>query len=277
MEIDRRQIRQISARTGLGLKFVSKDIFLSTALKMLENILGEEYVLKGDTAITRAGYLRAPRFSEDVDFDIFTGEDYKKIGKQTTPLLGELTGFEVKRPRIQPNCLRYDAYFENHFGEKDRIRIDISSKPGELPDELAAPKTLLQSPFTSGQACLLRAYSKPELFVRKLHALSDRSDGKDPFDLWGMWVLGVPVNEIYRVLDNYAASINTQGSEILSNALQNIDRMSSNITRIANSASHFIPRSERPDWVILLRDLREILERIASEDSPRLKPRASFQ
>ena len=266
MEIDRRQIRQISARTGLGLKFVSKDIFLSTALKMLENILDEDYVLKGGTAISRAGYLQTSRFSEDVDFDIFTSEDYDKVIKQTTPLLGELTGFEVKRPRIQPNCLRYDTYFENHFGEKDRIRIDISSKPGDLPDDLAAPKTLLQSPFTSGQASLLRTYSKPELFVRKLYALSNRLDGKDPFDLWGMWVKGIAVDKIYGVLDDYAVSIDSHGSEILSNALQNIERMSSNIRRIANSTSHFIPRSERPDWVILLRDLRDILERVANQE-----------
>ena len=103
---------------------------------------------KGGTAISRAGYLQAPRFSEDLDFDIFTNKDYKQIANQIRPLLDGLTSFDVKRPRRQPNCLRFDAYFENHFGEKDRIRIEISLKLGNLPDDQAAPKTILIDPVS---------------------------------------------------------------------------------------------------------------------------------
>lgn len=254
----------MSARTGLGLKFISKDIFLSTALKILENRLDENYVLKGGTAISRAGYLQTPRFSEDIDLDILSAEDYKEAREQTTPLLAELTGFDVKSPRVQPHCLRYDAYFENHFDEKDRIKIEISSVSNESPDDRIAPKTLLQSPFTSGQASLLRAYSKPELFVRKLHALSNRRDGKDPFDLWGMWIQDIHLDKIYAVLNDYGVSINKQSNEIISAALINLDWMSSNIRQIANSTNHFIPRSERPDWIILLKDVQEMLTKISN-------------
>ncbi len=121
MEIDleQRRIRQLSARTGLGLKFLSKDIVLSGLLKSLESVLDHEYVLKGGTAVSRAGHISSPRFSEDVDLDRYCGEGLKEVGKRLYAELKGLEGFSVKAPRLQRECVRCDAYFGNHFGEKD--------------------------------------------------------------------------------------------------------------------------------------------------------------
>lgn len=264
MEIDleRRRIRRLSARTGLGTKFLSKDIFLSGLLKSLESSLDPEYVLKGGTAISRAGHLSSPSFSEDVDMDRYTGEGLKKIGKRLHDVLKRLEGFSVRSPRLQPDCIRCDAYFSNHFGEKDRIRIEVSPRKGDLPGEQEAAKMLLQSPFTSGEASLLMTYSRMALFVRKLHALSGRLDGKDVFDLVGMWTSGISELDVVGEVVRYSEDIGGNGQTIVSGALDNLGRIASDIRTYANSANHFIPRSERPEWGIMVADLGGILERL---------------
>jgi predicted nucleotidyltransferase component of viral defense system len=255
-------VRQISARTGLGLKFVSKDMFLSKALKGLEPLLIDECVLKGGTAVSRTGYMTTPRFSEDVDLDLYTNKDRNVTGKSYLELLKRLEGFNVEGPRVQRGCLRYDAFFENHFGEKDRVRIELALRQGRPPDDGGAPKTLLQSQFTLGQACVIKTYSKVGLLVRKVDALANRMDGKDPFDIWGMWERSTDVNVITAELDAYLKVDKRNSETILSNAMRNVERMGSDRRMIANSANHFIPRSERPDWGMLLNEVEAILQRI---------------
>lgn len=267
MEIDmeQRRIRQLSARTGLGLKFLSKDIFVSGLLKSLESLLDPEYVLKGGTAISRAGHLSSPRFSEDVDLDLYTQEELRKAGERLHATLKDVEGFSVRSPRLQRDCIRCDAYFNNHFGEKDRIRIEVSPRKGDSPAEKEAAKALLQSPFTSGEASLLMTYSKVGLFVRKLHALSGRLDGKDVFDLMGMWTSGVSETEVVRGMESYAEGVGGTGRTLVSGALDNLQTMAADIRMFANSANHFIPRSERPEWGIMVADLGSILERLISK------------
>jgi len=262
METDSRTVRQISARTGLGLKFVSKDMFLSKALKGLEPLLTDECVLKGGTAVSRSGYMATPRFSEDVDLDLYTNKDRNAVGKSFLELLKRLEGFDVEGPGVQRGCLRYDAYFENHFGEKDRVRIELALRQGRPPDESGVPKTLLQSQFTLGQACVIKTYSKIGLFVRKVDALANRMDGKDAFDIWGMWERSTDAKVIVAELDAYLKTDKRKSETILSNAIRNVERMKSNQRMIANSTNHFIPRSERPDWGMLLNEVGALMLRI---------------
>ncbi len=265
VDLEQRRIRRISARRGLGLKFISKDITLSSLLKFLESVLDDKYVLKGGTAISRAGYLSSPRFSEDVDMDCFTGEGLREAGRQLHNMLKGLEGFSVKAPRLQRDCLRCDAYFNNHFGDKDRIRIEASPRKGGVPGEEGAAKTLLQSPFTSGEASLLKTYSKVGLFVRKIHALSGRLDGKDVFDLVGMWSSGVSERVVVKEVDAYAKTIGMTGYTLVSDSLGNLEKIAVDIRNAANSTNHFIPRSERPDWGIVIADLRTLLESLMNQ------------
>jgi len=112
----------------------------------------------------------------------------------------------------------------------------------------------------------LRTYSKPKLFVRKVDALSGRLDGKDAFDLWGMWNKGIAVKDVRRSLDGYAKSQRISGEKVIADALRNIEKMSSNVEAVENAASHFIPRSARPNWRLLLADVSRFLDIIASCD-----------
>ncbi len=253
---EQRAIRRISAGTGLGLKFISKDMFLTEVIKYMEGALDDSFVLKGGTAIARAGYLSNPRFSEDIDLDHYGEKDERTTAAKLFGILKELDDYTVKKPRFQGTSIRCDAYFENHFGEKDRIRVETTSLEDSAPDGGHAPKTLLQSPFTLGKASLLKTYSQEMLFIQKIHALSGRTDGKDVFDLVGMWRKGISIERLKDCTDDKWLD------GIIHGALNNLNRMKPDINRIGNSANHFIPRRERPNWKIIVADLETILKDI---------------
>ena len=253
----------MAARTGLGVKFVAKDISLSTALKGLEGLLDESFVLKGGTAIARAGYLDSPRFSEDIDLDAYTDLGLRELGRVTARLLKGLERFELSPPRYRGGGLRIDAHFANPFGDRDRIRIEVSPRPAEGFVDVDAKGTLLQSPFTGGDACLLRTYSREALFARKVHALSGRLDGKDPFDLRGLWRGGMGPDDAAVALERYALADRLDAKKMLVDAQDNLLTMTRDLRAVANSTNHFIPRSGRPDWGAVLEDVGSMLARVS--------------
>jgi predicted nucleotidyltransferase component of viral defense system len=258
--ISRSELRRTSVRVGLGLKFVSKDLYLSSMLKHLEGSLGPECVLKGGTVISRAKYLDTPRFSEDIDIDAYTDLTMKEVGTEYLTLFEGLDEFTIERPRIHKKLVRYDAYFENHFGEKDRIRVEIVPKRDESPDELFAPRTILQSQFTYGEASLLRAFKRDYLFSMKILALSGRRSGKDVFDLRGMWRSGIGLDESTLILSKLAELEGSDAKAVISLAMVNLDKMREDIRPVMNSTNHYIPRPERPDWRALLEEVRDVIK-----------------
>ena len=262
MQPDRRFARQVAARTGLGLKFVAKDAILSVALKGLEGLLDETYVMKGGTAIARAGYLDTPRFSEDVDLDVYSDLGLRELGNRFSRLLEGLEGFETSPPRYKGLGLRIDAHYTNTFGDRDRIRLELSPRPADMLVEAEAKQTLLQSPFTEGEASLIKCYSRDALFARKVHAISGRFDGKDPFDLRGLWRGGLDPNDALHALIRYTGAEDLSLSGIMDSADGNLRRMQRDIKAVANSTNHFIPRSSRPDWGALLEEVGTILSTV---------------
>jgi predicted nucleotidyltransferase component of viral defense system len=263
MQPDRRFARRVAARTGLGVKFVAKDITLSTMLKGLEGLLDDTFVLKGGTAIARAGYLDSPRFSEDIDLDAHTDLGLRELGRVTARLLEGLERFDLSPPRYRGSGLRIDAHFENPFGDRDRIRVEVSPRPSGGLVDVDAKGTLLQSPFTGGDACLLRTYSREALFARKVHALSARLDGKDPFDLRGMWRGGMEPDDAVVALERYALADRLDARKMLFDAQENLLTMARDLRAVTNSTNHFIPRSGRPDWGAVLEDAGSILARVS--------------
>jgi len=262
-EPDRRRLRQIAAATGLGLKFLSKEVFLTRFLRAISGGLGPEFVMKGGTAISRAGYLKVPRFSEDIDLDYFGGSGIKEATAQILTLAASVQGFEMDRPRHQGRCHRIDVRFTNHWDERDRIRVDITA-PMELgedrepPDSDKAAATILRPQFTEGAESTFRTYTRHHLFVKKLKALSDRKEGKDAFDIWGMTDGGLRLEQVIDLLQQLPREGHPP-QDLLTHAMHNLRYMSSNIRTVSNAANHFIPRPHRPNWEILLRDVGDIL------------------
>ena len=252
----------MAARTGLGVKFVAKDTVLSGALKGLEGLLDETYVMKGGTAISRAGYLDTPRFSEDVDLDVYSDAGLRELGRGFHRLLGGLDGFEISPPRYKGRGLRIDASYANAFGDRDRIRLELSPRPPEGLDDAETGKTLLQSPFTGGEASLVKCYTREALFARKVHALSGRYDGKDPFDLRGLWRGGMAPDDGREALVLYCGKEGLSVSDMMDSAEGNLRRMMTDVRAVANSTNHYVPRSSRPDWGALLEDVGTVLYNI---------------
>ena len=262
MQPDRRFARRVAARTGLGVKFVAKDTVLSVALKALEGLLDEGYVMKGGTAIARAGFLDTPRFSEDVDLDVYSDLGLRELGRGFHRLLKGLGDFEISPPRYKGAGLRIDAHYINVLGDRDRIRLELSPRPADGLDGDEVSQTLLQSPFTSGEASLIWCYTREALFARKMHALSGRFDGKDPFDLRGLWRGGMDPSDGLGALVRYVGNESLSMGDLMDSAVDNLHRMRADLKAVANSTNHFIPRSSRPDWGALLEDVGTIVATI---------------
>ncbi len=261
--MDEKKIRRISARTGLGLKFLSKDVFLSQMLSLLKRRLDERCVLKGGTAIVRAGHLDAPRFSEDVDIDVHTKKGMRAVADEFIAVLTDMGPFDIETPRIHRVFIRFDARYINHFDEKDRIKIEIAPKDPVQLGWYHPLVTSLRSPFTEGVPAKLLTYSREDLFVMKIMALSDRQNGKDPFDIRGMWRMGVDEDLVIRSLVKMAAREDASLHDIINDTIDSLDWMSDNTWDVMNIASHYIPRNERPDWGIVLEEVRTIIARFA--------------
>lgn len=261
--MDEDTIQSIGARTGLGLKFLSKDAFLSQMLSALESRLDERCVLKGGTAIVRAGHLDAPRFSEDVDIDVHTDMGMKEVADEFTSILSDLKPFDVEVPRIHRVFIRFDARYINHFDEKDRIKIEIAPKDPAQLDWFHPLVTSLRSPFTEGAPAKLLTYSREDLFAMKIMALAGRQNGKDPFDIRGMWRMGVDKDLIIRSLVKMAAFEDVGLHDMINNSLESLDWMAKNTWEVMNIASHYIPRKDRPDWGIVFEEVRTIIARFS--------------
>jgi predicted nucleotidyltransferase component of viral defense system len=261
--MDEKAIRSIAARTGLGLKFLSKDAFISQMLSALERRLDERCVLKGGTAIVRAGHLDTPRFSEDVDIDVHTRKGMREIADEFVSILSDLEPFDIETPRIHRVFIRFDARYINHFNEKDRIKIELAPKDPIQLDWYHPVVTTLRSPFTAGAPANLLTFSREDLFAMKIMALSGRQNGKDPFDIWGMWRMGVNEDLVIRSLVKMAASEDASLHDMINDSLESLDWMSKNTWEVINIANHYIPKRKRLDWGIVFEEVRTIIVRLS--------------
>ena len=72
-------LRYLAAKTGLGLKYLSKDENISIVLEQLRGLF-PEVILKGGTALNRVYLAKSgvSRFSEDIDLDFISDESLDK-------------------------------------------------------------------------------------------------------------------------------------------------------------------------------------------------------
>ena len=98
--VDREMLRLYALRTGLSLKYLSKDEMISEALKQLRPLF-PDVIFKGGTALNRVylSQIGVNRFSEDIDLDyIGTGSPADRIPR-ITGSMQNLRGFEVATPK----------------------------------------------------------------------------------------------------------------------------------------------------------------------------------
>lgn len=183
-------LRYLSAKTGLGLKYLSKDERISIAMEQLHNLFPDA-ILKGGTALSRVylAKIGVSRFSEDIDLDFVSDATLDEKIFVIKEKVAEIEGFDIKGPRmfdikgprILHRTLRFDCHYVNEFGDKDRIRIEFYLT---RTDFVNIQDTLVKSPLIETHPTIFRVYSLEDLMARKFIALYNRMEGKDIYDLF---------------------------------------------------------------------------------------------
>ena len=258
IDLDMLQLQAV--KTGLGVKYLSKEEQISILLKQLNEIFSDDdVILKDGTAFNR-GYLYATqkgRFSEDLDVDygkhMLLDDKIKHIKKT----MKTITEFTVSPPRILHRTLRFDCQYTNQLNEKDRVQVEfyLSEKKSASPPQ----KILLQSQYLPVSATLFPVYTLEDLLAQKIISLYRREEGKDIYDIF--YGLDLPLNKkiVHDALSNLFIHyhLDFEHQDFFKKLANKIDEMQINSKYIGNSTNHFIPRDLRPDWPIFIRRLQE--------------------
>ncbi len=252
-------MRYLAAKTGLGLNYISKDEKLSYILSQLSGIFPEQVVLKGGTAINRVYLARTgvSRFSEDIDLDfLISGTLHERI-ESIKKGMAEIEGFDVRGPRILHRTLRFDCYYQNELGHRDRVKVEFYLSAGKY---LSYSLELIKSPFMDAYPSVFNTYSFEDLLAKKLMALHNRTEGKDIYDSFHMLNMDFDRERLMEAL-----SFGTEFYRIEGDFFESLtERLEGALERsryIGDSTNHFIPGSLRPNWREMIRTVMENLER----------------
>lgn len=249
-----------AVKTGLGVKYLSKEERISHLLKQLDEIFSnKDVILKGGTALNR-GYLyklKKGRFSEDIDLDyikkISLNEKIKNIKKN----MRKINDFTVDKPRQLHRTLRFDCLYTNQIEEKDRVQVEFYLSKEKIIGQ--NQKILLQSQYLPVEATNFNVYSFEELLAQKLISLYRRTEGKDIYDIFYGLELKFSKKQVLDALSNlfthYHIEVNQK--DFFKKLQTKLDEIEKNSKYIGNSTNHFIPKELRPNWKIFINDLKE--------------------
>jgi len=252
-------LRYISAKTGLGLKYLSKDEKISIVLEQLRGFF-PEVILKGGTALNRVylAKLGVSRFSEDIDLDFVSDKDLDEKISAIKERVAEIKDFDIGDLRILHRTLRFDCYYMNEFGDKDRIRIEFYLTRTEF---LKAEDALVKSPFIETHPTIFKVYSLEDLMARKFIALYNRMEGKDIYDLFYCLDLDFDKEDLSKALNLMLDFYRISQLGFPDDLMLRLEDARKNSYYIGNSTNHFIPRNLRPDWKIFIDTLILKIER----------------
>ncbi|MBU4220143.1 MAG: nucleotidyl transferase AbiEii/AbiGii toxin family protein [Euryarchaeota archaeon] len=257
-------LRYLSIKTGLGLKFLSKDEKISIALEQLRELF-PEVILKGGTALNRVYLIKSGvgRFSEDIDLDFVSDKDLNEKISAINERVGEIKYFDVEGPHIVHRTLRFDCFYMNEFGDRDRIRLEFYLTRTEF---MKLEDVLVKSPFVETHPAIFKVYSMEDLMARKFIALYRRMEGKDIYDLFYCLEMDFDKNVMRKALNLMLDFYRIDKKDFLDNLILRLKNAKANSYFIGNSTNHFIPRNLRPNWkvfidtlIIKLKDLGDLL------------------
>lgn len=234
--MDVEELRRLAAKEEISLNYIAKDEMMSKLLLGLQGF--DDIILKGGTAINRV-YLKNKRFSEDIDLDIIFKGSLKQALMRTKEIVNGLVGFQIARPRIMKETIRYDLFYINSLNHKDKIRLEfkLTKKASNYS------KKVVNFGFVPYDSALLNVYDIEEIIKQKIDCIFSRIEGKDFFDLYYLLDLTYkPINILKKEKKKIIEKISLEEREIKS---------------VANVINHYIPRSKRPNWDIFLEELKK--------------------
>jgi predicted nucleotidyltransferase component of viral defense system len=230
-----KEIRKKALDNGLSINYIIKDRELSKIFKKLEGKI-ENIILKGGTALNRVYFMENKRFSEDIDFDIYTNKEINIIKEEIYKIIKkELNEYILSPPRIMNQTIRYDVQYINEFNEKDKIRLEFRINNKSMPP---AELKIINPGLTSNIASLYKVYSLEELFFQKIDAFLNRDEGKDIYDIYN-------ILKIKKINMNKKVEIKLK--EIINDPLK--------IKYYNNSTNHFILKRNRIDFKIICEEI----------------------
>lgn len=252
-------LRYTAAKTGLGLKYLSKDEKLSLMLEQLRDIF-PEVILKGGTALNRAYLSKASvsRFSEDIDLDFIREATLENNVSRIREGMSGVKGFYLGEPRIRHRTLRFDCSYDFELGGRDQIQVefyinDIKSVNSE--------DILIKSPFLETHSTIFKTYSLEDLIARKFMALHNRTEGKDIYDLFYSLDLAYNDEILTRAMSLAMEFYRIEEGGFFDRIGVRLADARSNWSYIGKSTNHFIPDSLRPEWKIFIETLALKIER----------------
>lgn len=253
-------LRHLAAKTGLGLKYLSKDEKISVALEQLRPLFPEA-ILKGGTALNRVHLAKkgVSRFSEDIDLDFISAELVDKKISAIKERIAKMEGFDVQGPRILHSVFRFDCYYVGELGEKDRVMIEFNVRERKF---LGSGDVLVKSPFIETHPAIFRVYSLEDLIAGKLAALNSRTEGKDIYDLFYALDLDFDKKKLAAAL-SYAYPGKEGFREFFKSIGKKLKGAKENAHYIGNSANHFIPTTLRPEWKMFIGTLAQKIRGLA--------------
>ena len=231
--MDLNELRRLAAKEELSLNYIAKDEMISKVLIKLQKF--DNIILKGGTAINRV-YLRNKRFSEDIDLDLIFNGTVKQALTVTNEIIKEIDGFDIARPRIMKEIIRYDLFYTNPLDHKDKIMLEFKV----IKRAVNYSKKIVNFGFVPCESALINVYNLQGLIMHKITCIMTRNEGKDYFDL-------------YYLLEILHEPINVDKEKII----ERITFEEKDIKLIANTLNHYIPKNQRPDWKIFLEQLKE--------------------
>ncbi|HII53383.1 hypothetical protein COT30_00525 [Candidatus Micrarchaeota archaeon CG08_land_8_20_14_0_20_49_17] len=256
--IDELTLRALSARAGLPMQFVFKEIKLLEALSGILSAnrdAGLRLVMKGGTALNKI-YLRGvQRFSEDIDFDLFSEtNNLKKIVA--------IDGFETQGPWRRRDTIRYHLAY-NFAGQADTVRVEFST--GKLLKTVnPVANENVVSDITGNVLYGAPVYSLDDLVARKMNALRTRTEGKDVWDCHH----AIPKTKKLKDAISHALlseKLSLSAEEALGQTIAKLGKIDPK--RIMKLTNPYIPASLRPDdWQSVVDELTRQIEMLLKPD-----------
>ena len=251
-------LRYLAAKSGLGLKYLSKDEKISILLGEIRTRF-PDVVMKGGTAINRAYLAKSgvSRFSEDIDLDFISESPLQEKISSISDRMKMIPAFDIAGPHILHRTLRFDCQYMNEFGDKDRIMAEFYLTRTRAVKTLDA---LVASPFIETHPTIFTIYSLEDLLARKLIALYNRGEGKDMYDIFYILEEKIDCTAFDQALAFMGDHYRIKRDSFPKDLIDKMHILKKNATYIGNSTNHFIPRLRRPDWRTFIDSLIQNLE-----------------
>ncbi len=256
--MDMTNIRKLALTNELSINYILKDLEISKIFEKLENKLN--IVLKGGTGINRV-YLKKEerRFSEDIDFDIYSNKNINVIKAELYEKLKKLLPeYQIEKPRIMNETIRFDIFFQGLQKDKIKLEFKIISKNTNAK----TTTKIVDFGFVPHKTTQYLTYILEEFILQKLYAFVNRTDGKDSYDLYFLLQLEYNKNTLNTIIKEFNKENNSDLITQSKNKMTQLLNDKTQLRYLENSINHYIPKSKRQLFSGLLRELNDFIDKI---------------